>query len=222
MIAQTAVRGVAVEWVQNLLLAQVVSVFGVPVTLVEVIGFVSGAICVWLVGRQNPWNWPIGLIQVIAYLLLFWTAGLFADALLQVVYLVLGLWGWWNWVRGRDPGRDLHVRGTTASEWRWLTLAGVLGTAVLLLWLTRFTSSTVPVADATTTALSLLATYGQARKLLESWWLWIAADVIYIPLYLSKGLGLTAVLYSIFLALCVVVLRRWLVDLREPALVGAA
>lgn len=209
------------EWIQNLLLAQVATIFGVPVTLVEVVGFVSGAICVWLVGRQNPWNWPIGLIQVVAYLLLFWTAGLFADALLQVVYLVLGLWGWWNWVRGRDPGAVLRVRRTTAREWGWLALAGILGTAVLVLWLTRFTSSTVPVADATTTALSLLATYGQARKLLESWWLWIAADLIYIPLYLSKGLGLTALLYAIFLGLCVVGLRRWLGEVRKPALVGS-
>lgn len=201
------------EWLQEVLLTQAGTLLGEPVTLVEVIGFVSGAACVWLVGRQNPWNWPVGLVQVVAYLMLFWTAGLFADALLQVVYLVLGLWGWWNWVRGRVPGTDLVVRRTTRQEWVWNVVLGVLGTGLLVLWLTRFTSSTVPLADATTTALSLLATYGQARKLLESWWLWITADVIYVPLYLSKGLNLTAILYAGFLVLCVIGLRRWNADL---------
>lgn len=210
------------EWLQDALLTQVGTLLGEPVTLVEVIGFVSGAVCVWLVGRQNPWNWPVGLVQVVAYLMLFWTAGLFADALLQVVYLVLGLWGWWNWVRGRDPGADLLVRRTTRQEWAWIAVLGALGTALLVLWLTRFTPSTVPLADATTTALSLLATYGQARKLLESWWLWIAADLIYVPLYLSKGLTLTAILYAGFLVLCVVGLRRWNDDLAVRRLEPAA
>lgn len=72
----------------------------------------------------------------------------------------------------------------------------------------------MPIADSVTTVLSLLATYGQARKLLESWWLWIAADLIYVPLYVSKGLNLTAVLYAVFLVLCVIGLRRWQSDLK--------
>jgi nicotinamide mononucleotide transporter len=77
--------------------------------------------------------------------------------------------------------------------------------------------SQVPLADAGTTALSLLATYGQCRKLVENWWFWIAADIVYIPLYAYKHLFLTAVLYLVFLGLCVVGLRSWFVDLRRQA-----
>ncbi len=92
----------------------------------------------------------------------------------------------------------------------WLGPVTLLGAAALFLFLKRFTDSTVPHWDGLTTALSLAATYGQTKKLLESWWLWILADLIYIPLYVSKGLPLTAVLYVIFLTLCVVGLRSWM------------
>jgi nicotinamide mononucleotide transporter len=96
-------------------------------------------------------------------------------------------------------------------------VAGVLFTGAVWLFLDRLTGSTVPLPDAVTTVLSLLATYGQCRKLVENWWLWIAADVIYIPLYAYKSLYLTAVLYLVFLALCVAGLRSWRADLRPAA-----
>jgi nicotinamide mononucleotide transporter len=179
------------------------------VDIVEILGFVSGALCVWLVARQNVWNWPIGIANNIMFLILFWAAGIYADASLQVVYLGLALYGWWAWLRGGAGHSALTVTRTTRAQWLVLAAAGVAGTAGLTILLDTVTDSSVPLPDAVTTVLSLLATWGQARKKLESWWLWIAADLIYVPLYAYKDLWLTAVLYVGFLGLCVLGLRNW-------------
>jgi nicotinamide mononucleotide transporter len=178
----------------------------------EILGFVSGAVCVWLVAIQNVWNWPIGIANNVTFLILFWTAGLYADSSLQLVYLALGLYGWWAWVRGGADHAMLAISRTTGRQWVVLGAAGAVGTVGLTFLLDRVTDSTVPLPDAITTVLSLLATWGQARKKLESWWLWIAADVIYVPLYAYKDLWLTAGLYLGFLALCVFGLRNWWVS----------
>lgn len=191
------------------------SVAGTGTTWAELLGFATGVVNVWLVARQHIANWPIGIANVLLLMLLFWTAGLYADAGLQIVYVVLGGYGWWHWLFGGEQRSRLTVSRTGRGEWWALGAAGVLLTVALWALLDRATDSTVPLADAVTTVLSLLATYGQTRKLVESWWLWIVADLIYIPLYAYKGLWLTGGLYLIFLGLCVLGLRAWRADLRQ-------
>jgi nicotinamide mononucleotide transporter len=189
----------------------------VLVGLVEILGFVSGALCVWLVAIQNVWNWPVGIANNIAFLVLFWTSGIYADSVLQLVYLALAAYGWWAWLRGGDGHTTLTVTRTTEFQWLLLGIVGVLATTGLLVFLDMMTDSTAPLPDAATTVLSLLATWGQTRKKLESWWLWIAADLIYVPLYAYKDLWLTAALYVGFLALCVYGLRSWQADYTRAA-----
>lgn len=175
----------------------------------ELLGFITGAACVWMVARQNIWNWPLGILNNLFFLLLFWATGLYADSGLQIVYITLAVYGWWSWLHGGEARKALRVTLTTKQTWTWLLPATALGTAVMYALLSRATDSTVPAWDALTTALSLAATYGQCRKLLESWWFWILADIIYIPLYVYKGLWLTALLYVVFLLLCIQGLRAW-------------
>jgi len=114
------------------------------------------------------------------------------------------------------------VRRTGRGEWVVLGVAGVVLTVGIAVYLDRLTDSSTAVPDALTTALSLLATYGQTRKLVESWWLWIAADLIYIPLYGYKELWLTAILYVVFMTLCGFGLRTWRADLRSRTAAPAA
>lgn len=188
--------------------------FGAPTSWAEVLGFATGAICVYLVAVQHILNWPIGIANNLLWILLFATAGLYADSALQVVYIALAIWGWYQWLHGGTAKSVLSVSSTSSREWVILAGSGILGTGVMYLFLEHLTSSTVPFWDAVTTVLSLMATYGQAKKKWESWLLWIAADAIYIPLYHHKGLDLTALLYVGFAALCVKGLIEWRRSLR--------
>lgn len=176
----------------------------------EVFGFVTGVLNVWLLARQKVWNWPIGLANNAAYLIVFGRSGLYGDAGLQILYITLGVYGWWTWARGAASGEELRVARTAASTWRWLVPATAVAAVALAFFLGKYTDSTVPWWDGLTTALSLAATFGQCRKLVESWWIWILANLVYIPLYFYKGLALTAGLYAIFLVLCIVGLRAWM------------
>ena len=181
----------------------------VPTTWGEVAAFVTGALCVWLVARQHVANWPIGIANAAFFLLLFASYGLYADSGLQVVYIGLGAYGWWSWLHGGADRSELTVSRTSARQWLLVGGFTVAATAGLWLLLARATDSNVPVWDAATTALSLAATWGQTRKKVESWWIWLTADAIYIPLFLFKGLTLTAGLYVVFAILCVLGLREW-------------
>lgn len=191
--------------------------FGAPTTWAEVLGFLAGAACVYLVAKQHILNWPLGIANNLLWILLFANAGLFADSGLQVIYIGLAVWGWWQWLHGGAHRTQRVVTGTGGREWAALATAGVLGTAALTWFLDTQTSSTVPFWDAVTTVLSLMAVYGQAMKRWESWLLWMAADVVYVPLYHHKGLDLTAILYVGFFLLCVKGLVEWRRDLRTRA-----
>jgi nicotinamide mononucleotide transporter len=176
--------------------------------VIETFGFITGVVNLWLLAKQNIWNWPVGLANNIAYVLVFGASGLYGDAGLQIVFILLGIYGWWNWAR-RGNARTLPVLRTPGAVWMYLAPLTLASFGVLRWFLARFTDSTVPAWDGFTTALSLAAIYGQSRKYLESWWLWIVADVIYVPLYLYKGLYKTSLLYVVFLILCIVGLRQW-------------
>lgn len=179
-----------------------------PMGLTEVCGFITGAACVWLTVKENIWNWPIGVANSAFYVALFFRARLYADMGLQVVYIVLGLLGWYWWLHGGEHRARLLVSRTGR-------MTGVILFALLVaftLGMTQFLRSvhdSAPFWDALTTGLSLVAQYMLTKKLLENWYVWIAADIIYIVLYASKHLYLTSALYAVFLAMCVLGLREW-------------
>lgn len=199
------------------------SAFGVPVTLIEVIGFVTGGICVWLVAQQNIWNWPVGILNNIAFLILFFGVGLYADAVLQIIFAVIAIYGWYRWTHGRKNGSGTLV--VTYSPWsERIVVLGLtaLLTGAVITGLVYGTDSEVPVWDALILTLSLAATYYQAKKRIDSWWVWITVDLISIPLYFERGLLLTSILYFIFLCICVKGLLGWRKSYKSETLAPTA
>ncbi|MDN3442845.1 nicotinamide riboside transporter PnuC [Microbacterium sp. APC 3901] len=174
----------------------------------QVLGFVTGAICVWLAGRRNVWNYPIGIANNVVLFIVFIGAGLYATSVLQVVYLLMGLHGWWRWTRGAEQSRT-YVVNTPRRAWPWLALAAVAGTAVMVWVLMSFTDSQVAIADAATTAASLVAQYMLNRKWIENWFVWILVDIAFVGLSIAAGLWVIAALYALFIALCVIGYRSW-------------
>lgn len=179
-----------------------------PIDFTEACGFVTGAVCVWLVTKGNIWNWPIGLLNNLFFAFLFWRARLFADMGLQGVYLILGIWGWWHWLHGGRNHSRLEVTRGTRAEWIAIGLFLVFGTWGLRELLIAVNGA-APFWDSLTTTLCLAAQFLLCRKRIENWWLWIAADLIYVPLYFSRHLPLTAILYAGFIGLCVIGFFRW-------------
>jgi nicotinamide mononucleotide transporter len=203
------------------LTACVVAVAAAAVTLgqaskLEAVSFVAGAVCVWLVVKENIWNFPIGIINTAGYAVIFFEARLYGDASLNVLYCALGIMGWYLWLRGGERNEPLRVVRATPLERRLVVLGVVLGTAAL--WRTvHLAGGASPFWDALTTSLSLGAQWLLNRKRVENWILWIVADAIYVPLYVFRGLNLTAVLYAVFFVMAVMGLRRW----RQVCEVGA-
>ena len=176
---------------------------------IEIAAALLGVINVLLVVRRSVWNYPFGIAMVSLYFFVFWDAKLYSDALLQIFFLLIQIYGWWAWVRSPqvDHGVAVGWMGITARV-KW-----AIGTAVMiLLWgtgMARFTDAAAPYADATIAGLSVAAQILQSLRKVESWLFWIAVDALAVGLFLWRGLNVTAGLYGLFFVLAVVGLAEW-------------
>lgn len=177
--------------------------------MIEWIAAIAGAVSVYLSAREKILSWPTAILNVSLYIFIFYESGLYSDMGLQVVYLILSIYGWYQWLHGGEHRTPLHVSYATARA--WVTVAGI--GLVFWLGLARYTSAlegvSYPYLDSGLTTLSLIAQWMMTRKIIENWVLWIIADIFYVPMYVAKGLYVTAVLYAVFLGLAAIGLINW-------------
>jgi len=185
-------------------------------TPLELIGFVLSVATVLLNIRRNHWAWLFAIVSSAVYGIVFFQSRLYGDAGLQAVFIAASIWGWVEWLRG-SAGGPLVVGRLGRAGWAWSLAGWAIGFLLLARFLHAFTDTDVPHMDGFLTAGSLLGTALTARKKIENWHTWIVVDVLYVGLYIYKGLNLTAILYAVFVVLAVLGLRAWQLAARAEA-----
>jgi nicotinamide mononucleotide transporter len=174
----------------------------------ELLAVAWGILTVYLTVKQNIWCWPIGSLSNLLFTVIFYREKLYADVALQLIYVGLNVYGWYEWRYGGRGQTPLPVARTPARQrliLAGLAAAGIAGLTVTL----RQTDASLPFWDATTTVLSLIAQYMLAKKWVENWAVWIIVNVLYIGIYATKGLYFTSAQQLIFIYLSLLGFRDW-------------
>ncbi len=180
---------------------------------IELLGALLGIAYIFFSIRQNILTWPTGLITSVLYSFVFFKSKLYADMGLQIYYVVISLYGWYYWLRGKksEKNNSVPVRKTSRKLWFILTGVSVL-IYILLLILLKFTDSDIAYLDALTTSLSLVATWMLARKYLEHWLIWIFVDLVSSGMYVYKNLWPTVVLFLVYTFMAYLGYLEWKKD----------
>lgn len=176
---------------------------------IEIAATIFGLVSVYLTVKENIWCWPTGIIMVILYVFVFYDAKLYSDVMLQVIYVFMQAYGWYFWVYGGKKEEKVHVIILKLYERISWFIVAILGAAAWGYVMHRYTDASLPYTDSLIVVMSLIAQWFLAKKVLESWVLWIAVDVLALYVYSVKGLYLTTGLYAVFLLLAIKGLIEW-------------
>ncbi|MBR2352015.1 MAG: nicotinamide mononucleotide transporter [Alistipes sp.] len=176
----------------------------------EIVGAVIGLLYLWLEYRASVWLWAANIVMPAIYIFVYADAGFYADAAINIYYLVAGIYGWCVWLAKRSDGSTRPIVHTPRRAIVPLVAVGAVAMGVIAYILTHYTDSTVPYGDAFTTAASIVALYMLTHKFVEQWLVWLVVDAVCCWLYIDKGLYPTAALYGLYTILAWVGYRQWL------------
>jgi len=181
----------------------------------EVLAVILAVAYLVLAIRQNIWCWAAAAVSTLLYLYIMFQARLYMESALQVFYLLMAAYGWYEWRYGGAGGEELEV---TTWPPRLHVLAGACIIVLVLVsgeLLSRYSQAALPFLDSFTTWGAVIATFMVARKVLENWIYWFAIDAVSIGLYFSRELYFTAVLFTAYLVMIVIGYRSWRASMRE-------
>ena len=186
------------------------TLWGSPISWLEIVACVLAVAMVVCNIRVNPLGWPLAIASSLLYAAIFWRSQLYGEASLQIFFVAVAFWGWWQWLRGTaDDGTALRPRAL-GIRGRWVALA-----AMALAWpatgalLKATTDTDVPWWDAFPTAGSVIGQWLLGRKYIENWVAWLMVNAVGVALFAYKGLWLTALLYGVFIAMSFAGWQAW-------------
>ncbi|MGL4411727.1 MAG: nicotinamide riboside transporter PnuC [Bacteroidales bacterium] len=183
----------------------------------EIFGTISGLLYLYLEIKQRPAMWIVGIINAIIYLLVFFNAKIYADASLQVYYVSVSVYGLMLWRRSisgtqtesSKQVQTIEYRMMSSSMWCYIIVASTILTLAMYAILSRYTDSPVPMGDAITTSLSIVATWMLAKRFIEHWGFWVVINTISIYIYWIRELNYTVLLYLFYGIFAIVGLYTW-------------
>lgn len=182
---------------------------------IELVGVISGLLCVYLAAINNIWNWPFAIISVALYVFIFYEARLYADMGLQFYFLGINIYGWYYWSRRPASKVKVPVAAITVKEIIWSVITVVAVTPALGYLLVRlspilhYQPAAYPYLDSFCTACSIVAQVFLARKVMETWLIWIFVDIIYAGVYMMKNLQPTAFMYVVYVMIALFGYLDW-------------
>jgi len=176
----------------------------------EWLGTLTGITAVWLSIKEKIAAWPLFIVCYSSYVFLSFEAGLFAALFMNLVFIVLSIYGWWRWSRKAetDSGARLITR-TPRFDWYVALIFWTLATVCIGYLLSRYTEAFRPYLDAFATSGAFVAQWMLGRKQIGTWLCWLVSDAVFIGLWFAQGYLLTLVLYTVFIILTVFGWREW-------------
>ena len=187
------------------------------IDLLEAAGLIFGLICVWLLIKQNILTWPAGITYILISFVIFWQQRLYGDLLLHVFFLVLNIYGWYYWIKGkRQDSEDVPVSKMSIRSFALVLALSAVGIVVFGLFLESLPKlieglpeASLPYWDSSTSVLSVAAMWLTARKKIENWYLWFVVDVLATGIYFYKGIEFYAILYLVYIVFAVMGYLSW-------------
>lgn len=178
-------------------------------SLFELVAVFVSVLAIWLTARRSLWCWPLGLVACAMYFKLFLDVRLYADMVLQLLFGLSILYGWFAWRRGAAADGEVTIRRLSRREAAAGLAAGAIAAGAIGWLMQRYTDAALPWLDAALSSFSLVAQIWTARRYPANWLLWIAVDTVYVGMFLFKSLWLTAGLYAALTVLAVLGFVRW-------------
>jgi nicotinamide mononucleotide transporter len=183
-------------------------------SFIEILAALSGIISVWFSRKASIWVYPTGLINTVFYIWISYDAQLIGEAVVNLYYTIMSLYGWYNWLR-RNEKHELIVQVSRSNQTGWMLQLSFFTSIYIVLFLSlnylkeAFFPGAIPWADALASAAAFTGMWLMTRKKLESWIWWIITNMASMPLYYSKGYIFTAVYYFILLILAILGYVEW-------------